>query len=146
MYFQTCTTIDEAKAIYKTLYIANNTSAETMAEINDQFTAFKEAIVAPAKVGEVVSSTTDEKVKELAVVAAKIEGCAVDICGNWIWVRCDKENTAAHEILKANRFRFSGNKKAWYFTNQPFKKRRGTSTLPKIKMKYGAEAVQTEML
>lgn len=143
LYFTNCTNLDEGKGIYKGLYMAFNKDSETMAEINSQFTAFK-ALIELIQADKPEPVTTGQEVQDIAQLAAKIEGCTVELCGNWIWVKCDRENNAAHEILKANRFRFSGNKKAWYYTNQPFKKRRGTSTLPKIKMKYGAEAIQAE--
>lgn len=145
----TCQNIEDAKAQYKELYKFHCTDAATMADINSQFTAFKTAfeigVIPEASAPEEKPANAPE-IDRLAKFAATIQGCTVEVCGSWIWAKCDRDNTEAHEILKANKFRFSGSKKAWYFTNQPFKKRRGSKTLPQIKAKFGAEPVQAEML
>ncbi len=149
----TCRNIEDAKYQYKDLYKFHCKDVEVMEKINAHFTAFKLALTMPVPAendtqevtGANAGTSTD--IAELAkYVAANTQDCKVEICGQWLWVNCDKENTVAHEILRANKFRFSGNKKAWYYTSQPFKKRRGTKTLPQIRVKFGAEPVQGEML
>ena len=145
LYFQTASNIDEAKGEYKALYIANFSNAEVMANINLQFTAFKKAyeigVIQPNTQPEEITGTVSHDIETWAKLAAKIQGCTVEVCGNWIWVKCDKDNVLAHENLKANKFRFSGAKKAWYYTNAPFKKRRGSKTYTQIKNKYGVEEI-----
>ena len=141
----TCRNIEDAKAQYKDLYKFHCNDANVMAEINLQFTEFKTmcdtgVITGPTKPQAEPNEPT-EGIVNLAKIAAAIEGCTVEVCGSWIWAKCDRDNTQAHEILKANKFRFSGTKKAWYFTNQPYKKRRGTKTLQQIKGKFGVMAV-----
>ena len=150
LYFQTASNIDEAKGEYKALYIANFSNAEVMANINLQFTAFKKAyeigVIQPNTQPEEVTGTDTNSIEFIAKNVALLSGCTVEVCNKWIWVKCDKDNYEAHENLKAKKFRFSGNKKAWYYTDQPFKKRRGSKTLPQIRVKFGSEAVQGEIL
>ena len=141
----TCQNIETAKAMYKELYIFHCADANVMADINAQFTAFKKAyeigVIQPNTQPEEITGTVSHDIETWAKLAAKIQGCTVEVCGNWIWVKCDKDNVLAHENLKANKFRFSGAKKAWYYTNAPFKKRRGSKTYTQIKNKYGVEEI-----
>ena len=146
----TCQNIETAKAMYKELYIFHCADANVMADINAQFTAFKKAyeigVIQPNTQPEEVTGTDTNSIEFIAKNVALLSGCTVEVCNKWIWVKCDKDNYEAHENLKAKKFRFSGNKKAWYYTDQPFKKRRGSKTLPQIRVKFGSEAVQGEIL
>ncbi len=160
-YFNTtCQNIETAKAMYKELYIINFSNAEVMADINLQFTAFKKAFeigVIPAEPAQRTeentasnevtghNTCTNADIANLAKEIALIEGTEVEICNTWIWVKCDKLNRPAHEVMKVHGFRFSGNKQAWYFTSKPLKgKRRGTKSLPQIRVKHGSEQVKAE--
>lgn len=160
LHFQTASTIDEAKKEYKELYIINCSNAEVMADINMQFTAFKKAFeigVIPnlpepqteenTASNEVTGNNTctSSDIAKLAKEIALTEGTNVEICGTWIFVKCDKLNRPAHEVLKAHGFRWSNNKNAWWFTNKKLGgKRRGTKSLPQIRVKHGSEQVKAD--
>ena len=160
LFFQTASNIDQAKKEYKELYIAYCSNAEVMANINAQFTAFKKAyeigvipnLPEPQREENTASNEvtghntcTSSDIANLAKEIALIEGTEVEICNTWIWVKCDKLNRPAHEVMKVHGFRFSGNKQAWYYTSKPLKgKRRGTKSLPQIRVKHGSEQVKAE--
>lgn len=66
----------------------------------------------------------------------------VEICGSWIWVSGDTKSFK--DILKENKFKFSGNKKMWYFRPESEKriwKGKPKFSIDEIRFKYGSERV-----
>ncbi|MET1414392.1 J domain-containing protein [Roseibium sp. HPY-6] len=70
-----------------------------------------------------------------------IHGVIVEVCGAWIWITGD---TRTHkETLKKSGFKWSKNKKAWYFRPEQFRSfSRGNATLEEIREKYGSKRPQ----
>jgi hypothetical protein len=70
-------------------------------------------------------------------------GLIIEICGTWLWVG---GNTITHkELLKELKFKYSGSKKAWYFSNNltATKKRGFTNDINTIRNKYGSKVIST---
>jgi hypothetical protein len=66
---------------------------------------------------------------------------SIEICGCWAWV-CGP--TAKYKsTLKESGFKWSRNKKMWYFRPENQKRRffRGSSSIDEIRTKYGSEKV-----
>lgn len=85
-----------------------------------------------------------EILNEIINAIKMLEGIQIEICGTWIWV---SGNTYPHkEILKQNRFRFSGKKRMWYFASEEptGRKFRGSTSMESIRNTYGSKAVRTE--
>ena len=67
----------------------------------------------------------------------------IEIVGSWIWV--SGSTYPIKEDLKKLGFKWSKNKKAWYFTSQPYKKRsKKQTTMNDIKQFYGYETVKKQ--
>ena len=67
----------------------------------------------------------------------KLDGVEVEICGSWIW--CSGDTRPHCDTLKRLRFRWSRLKSAWYFHNEPYRKRNGRElTLDEIRDMYGS--------
>ena len=144
-HFLNCQVIEDAKSTYKMLYVLHHSNVEFMQIVNAQFIDFKNGLTNPT--ATIVDKPTPPiDILNLAKDVATIVGCTVEVCNMWIWAYCTRENKAAHENLKSKGFRFSNTKKAWYFTNQILKKKRGTKTLPQIREKFGGEVIQKEFL
>lgn len=68
----------------------------------------------------------------------------IEIIGSWIWVSGNTHQIK--EDLKKLGFKWSKNKKAWYFTSQPYKKKTKKQTsMNDIKEFYGCETVKKQV-
>lgn len=71
-------------------------------------------------------------------------GVIIEVCGYWVWLT---GNTFAHHAkIKALGFKFSGAKKAWYWspTLNQSAYRRGSRSMKGIRKEYGSRIVETE--
>ena len=68
----------------------------------------------------------------------KLNGIEIELIGTWIWVTGNTKESK--EELKANNFRFSPKKVAWYYRQETGTKKnyRGQSSLEEIRNKYGS--------
>lgn len=136
-YFESCSTAEELKAEYKKLakllHPDNNTESDTTEEfksMQSQFSELWESLKTKHKNanGVIYEKATEETAGEfidLVNQLLKLNGCEVEMCGSWIWV---SGNTKEHkETLKELKFRFSGNKKAWYYHNGNYYRRNNQS-------------------
>jgi len=75
----------------------------------------------------------------------RLHDVEIEICGSWIWVTGDTK--AKREYLKAHGLKYSGQKKAWYWTERPYhKKSKKSFTLQAIREMYGSRTVKSEQL
>lgn len=66
----------------------------------------------------------------------------IEIVGSWVWI---SGNTYPYrEILKENKFYFSGAKKMWYFAENEKKQRASNLSMDEIKSKYGSSKVENK--
>jgi beta-lactamase regulating signal transducer with metallopeptidase domain len=81
----------------------------------------------------------------MQAIIDKIKGLAgikIEIIGSWLWVSGLTYNHTI--VLKACRMRFSGNKKAWYYHEDAYRKRSKKSfDLNDIRIMHGSETVET---
>jgi hypothetical protein len=144
-------TLNDIKQVYRKLASANHPdkggNTETMQIIN---TAFAEL----CKFFEAGNDTLD--INEDGNEAAKqfdfsfiselktMHGVIVEVCGYWIWLTGD--TFTHHEKIKALGFKFSGGKKAWYWspTINETAYRRGSKSLKNIRKEYGSSIIKTE--
>ena len=145
-YFKDCKTIDEVKALYKTLAKQHHPDCggdtATMQAINTEY-AF-----ACAKIlkGENLSAEeADEQIRLSEEYRKVIEqiinlaGIVIELVGHWIWVT---GNTyPVRKPLKEAGLLFAPKKVAWYYRAEEFKTRGGKKTLDEIREKYGSEKI-----
>lgn len=81
---------------------------------------------------------------DLAAVLEKVihlDGIEVEICGSWIWV---SGNTyPVKDQIKAAGFRFSSNKKAWYWHDGEYRRRGRKMSMDEIRERHGSQEVKT---
>lgn len=67
----------------------------------------------------------------------------IEIIGSWIWV--SGSTYAIKEDLKKLGFKWSKNKKSWYFTTMPYKKKsKKQTTLNDIRNIYGSQTIKKQ--
>jgi len=86
-----------------------------------------------------LTDTMMEKINTLK----NLTGVKIEIIGSWLWVSGLTYNHT--DVLKACRMRFSGNKKAWYYHEDVYRKRSKKSFgMDDIRIMHGSETVETE--
>ena len=110
-YFTNCKTLDELKAEYRRLAMANHPDrggdAETMKQINaDHDAAFEILKKRHNESADEFHQTTEtaEEFRDIIEALLKLDGLTVELCGCWLWI---SGNTKEHkEALKAAGCRF----------------------------------------
>lgn len=143
------TTLEELKAAYKRLAIANHPdhggSTETMQQINAEYTDLFEQLKNTHRnaAGEQYTSreTTDEAPAEFIELIEKLirlPGIIIELCGSWLWITGDTK--PVKDELKTIGFRWSSNKSAWYYHRGGYHKRSGKEhTMDEIRNMYGSQ-------
>ena len=148
-YFKQCKTIDEVKAMYKTLAKLHHPDCggdtATMQAINSEY-AYACAQVLR---GENLSQEdTEEQVRMSEEYRAVIEllmpiaGIVIEVVANWIWVT--GATYPVKKELKAAGLFFASKKQAWYYRSEEFKTTGSKKSLDEIRAKYGAETIHTQ--
>lgn len=148
-WFNNPQTLEELKKQYKKLALANHPdrggNTQNMQDINNEYDKLFEQLKNKhtAANGETYTKETAETINEFKDIINKIinlDGVNIEVCGSWIWLT---GNTYSYrELLKGLKFRFSNNKKAWYYHNEEYRKHGKKSyTLDEIRDLYGSETV-----
>ncbi len=148
-HFKNCRTLDEVKAMYKTLAKLHHPdlggSTETMQEINSEYAYACARILKDANLS---SEENDEGIRLSEEYRAVIEqlmplaGILIEVVGNWIWVTGDTKQVK-QQLKDAGLF-FASKKLAWYYRSIEFKTKGGKKTLDEIRAKYGSETVNSK--
>jgi len=77
------------------------------------------------------------------VEVVNIEGVTVELCGIWLWITGE---TYPHRVfLKNLGFKYSGNKKAWYYHRGVYRKQHNrTFTMYQIRESFGSKVLSDE--
>ena len=148
IYFKECKTVEEVKAMYKTLAkqyhpdLGGDTA--TMQAINSEYAY---ACVKILKGENLTSEDTEEQIRMSEEYRAVIEklmpitGIVIEVVGNWIWVT-GATYPVRKELKEAGLF-FASKKVAWYYRSEEFKSTGSKKTLDEIREKYGSETVNS---
>lgn len=155
-WFNNPQSLEELKKQYKKLAFQNHPDCggdtKDMQEINNEYDSLfaKLKDIHTNANGETYTSTnqteeTPEIFKDIIAAIIHFADVTIEIIGGWLWI---SGNTYPYkEILKQHNFKFSGKKSAWYFHNEPFKKKsKKDLTLDDIREMYGAQTVNTVQL
>ena len=87
----------------------------------------------------------DQKLREVLQQIISFEGITIDVVGCYIWV--DGNTYQYKDDLKAIGFRWSAQRRKWYWHNGEYR-RRGNSKLSfaDIQNKYGSTEIRTEQI
>ena len=153
-YFANCTTIEEAKALYKKLAKANHPDlggdTETMKAINAEFEKvfdlLKNKHTGANNTTYTAKSDSTETAAEFMNIINKLihcNGLVIELVGRWIWLT---GNTYEHRnIIKSLGFTWATRKKAWYWHAPEDKSfNRKEMSLNEIRSLYGSKVFETE--
>ena len=148
-YFAGVETRDQLKAEYKRLAKKWHPdlpggSNEVMAQINAQYDELDKRLpneTADGKRYNAEPVNAPESFRAAVVAVQNIDDITVELCGSWLWVT---GNTLAHrEILKAAGYRWSANKRAWYWHEEGYsRKGRKRYSMDEIRSMHGSERIQ----
>lgn len=147
-FFKDCKTMQDLKAEYKKLAKQYHPDCggddETMALINAEYDRLAAILPTAAADGTTYQPQTREAPEAFRAAVAAIlnmEGINVELCGNWLWVT---GNTYPYkDQLKAAGYKFSGNKKAWYWHGEGYKARKHKAfTMDEIRAMHGSEGIE----
>ena len=144
-YFQNIKNLDELRAAYRALlkkfHPDNGGSEEATKEINLEYEKLFQILKNRSGADQETKYNTqeDENLREVLQQIINLN-VNIEICGSWIWV---SGNTyPVKESLKAAGFKFSKNKKAWYWHAGEYTRRGKKVSLDYIRTKYGSETVK----
>lgn len=143
-YFHNINTLEELRTAYRTLlkkfHPDNGGSEEATKEINLEYEKLFQLLKDRSGADQKKYNTQeDENLREVLQQIINLN-VNIEICGSWIWV---SGNTyPVKESLKAAGFKFSKNKKAWYWHSGEYTRRGRKVSLDYIRSKYGSETVK----
>ncbi len=160
-YFKNINTLEELRKQYKELlkkYHPDNANGSTEAtqEINAEYDKLFKALKdrheskATDKDGNAKTDynnmkydfTEDQKLREVLQQIITFEGINIEICGCWIWAFNSYEY---RKELKELGFKYAGQKKAWYWHSDVFRKKsHKTLSMEDIRNYYGSTEVETD--
>ena len=93
--------------------------------------------------GDKVTKETPEQFMDIIEKLMFIPDITVEICGSWIWVGGDTKGIK--EMLKELGFKFSGNKKMWYYQNDGVRRyHKKAWTIDEIRNAYGSQTYKED--
>lgn len=140
-------TLKEVKTAYRKASKAyhpdiNPAGLTTMQFVNEAYETLLSATF-PLTIGKYdqFSDYGEEINKALNSINSLVE-LKIEVCGSWLWI---SGNTRPYKsILKENGFKYSGQKKMWYFRPDSSSKKfyRSSTPIDEIRVKYGAETIK----
>lgn len=153
-WFHNINTLDELRTAYRKLAVRHHPdkggSTADMQEINAEYELLSKRLIngnANFKDGRKfyehhVSETIRDKINEIINLP---EDVLVEIIGSWIWI--SGNTRPVKETLKLKGFRFSNNKKSWYWHYGDYFKGNGRHmSLDDIRKLFGSRKVDKEPL
>ena len=139
--FFACTTIDQVQLRYDELCNIFNDQDEMLQSLKNEYSTLMN-VLGESKLSEIMKkeeTSLSEKIKELQE-KVKQEGLRLEIVGQWLWL--SGATFAVKDVLKALDFRYSADKKSWYWRSD---ENRSSNEKPipfeMIREKYGTNVV-----
>lgn len=148
-YFESCTTLDEAKQLFRKLALKlhpdKGGKKEEFQQMLDQFHSFKpgkEKFAGEAAqwddFGPIYSSIIEQLMD--------VDGVIIEVVGSYIWIGGDtytkRDEIKAVDTKGYMECKFAGNKKKWFFKPAGYKPRvRREWSMDKIRATYGSQTV-----
>ena len=150
-YFNNIHTLEELRKEYKRLvkkyHPDKGGNEETIKTINAEyekaFEALKNADTSNNKKEARYDREVDQAIRDAINRIIHLDNIVIEIVGSWVWV--SGSTYPVKKELKEAGYKFSGNRKSWYFHTEE-KKCHGASkrTMDELKAYYGCQEVETE--
>lgn len=153
-YFKNCKTLNEVKAMYKTLakqYHPDITGTDTNAIMQVINMEYARAIKMAATGSDLSSEEVEAEIlnaeayKNAINAIINLPGIIIELCGGWIWV---SGNTYQHRKILSGanetgvKFWFASAKKMWYFRSVEYATmNKKKHTMEEIRHKYGSQLI-----
>lgn len=145
MYFENIKNKKELLKAYhqaaKKLHPDNSGNAEEFKKMKEAFDRLLKTLPDEGVTGE---NKKAEIPPEMSAVLEKIihlDGIDIEICGSWIWV--SGSTYPVKDTIKAAGFKFSGNKKMWYWHAGEYHRRsRKSLDMDEIRDRHGSVSIQ----
>lgn len=151
-YFKDCTTLDEAKTLFRKLshqlHPDKGGTHEEFIKLRAEFESFK-----PSKSFESDKDFNRSKFYDMVMKFEGLRDIKISFVGSFIWLEDmtpgatygQREKIKGIEIEGKNQPRFAGKKKAWYYSPVDYKQKSKTKkSLDQIKDYYGCKAFKSE--
>jgi len=136
------TSAAEIQLRYDELCKVFNSQDEMLNAIKSEYSTLM-SVLTESKPVEAVEgeASLSDKLKELMEKVDTSE-LGTEVLGNWLWIT--KNSFPVKDVLKSLGFRYSGNKKAWYFRSDEFRgsENQDPISLDMIRAKYGTVVAQ----
>ena len=153
-YFKDCKTAEELKAAYRRqairLHPDNGGNEEAFKEMQAEFAKMFDRLKnihvnhetgeTYEKKGDNATTETAEEFMNIINVVLGLDGVDIELCGSWLWVSGD---TKPHkDVLKQLGFRWSSNKKMWYYHADGSRRRyhKKAWSIDEIRAAYGTQS------
>jgi curved DNA-binding protein CbpA len=135
-YFKGVETIEELKKAYRKMAMKHHPDrggdTKTFVEIKDEYEKMFESLKSEKEVHGAYAKIIDDLMKF---------DLEIEIIGTWVWVSGDTK--PVKESMKEMGFKYSGNKKSWYWYEGEFKKRsKKKFTMEEIRDMHGSQSVK----
>lgn len=148
-WFTDCTTIEQAKQLYrklaKRLHPDNGGNEKEFVDMQNEFESFcknpRHSFHENSTNGTTKNSEPFDAKLFMDIInkLATIPGIDIEICGSWLWIT---GNTYPYkDYLKEIGCRWSVGKKKWYWTESPYQKRSSKKSMNRIRAEYGSQKV-----
>jgi len=153
-FFENIKTLEELKKAYKKLALKlhpdmnrEHDTTEEFKEMQNEYERLFEQVknkrVFEGKEYTKETKETPEEFKEIIDHLIFCDGVTIEIIGTWIWLT---GNTYIYkDLIKELNFKYSKNKKSWYYTGEEENKyRRGHYTLDQLRQRFETTEVETQ--
>lgn len=152
-HFTSPKSLEELKAQYKKLAFKHHPdcggSTVAMQEVNAEYDHLFQLLKnirtdAHGKTYTTKTETTEtaEQFRDIISNIINLQGCTIEIIGNWIWV--SGSTFQYKDILNGLKFKWCRNKKSWAYHTDDYKKRtKQQYTLENLRAMYDSEVIAT---
>jgi hypothetical protein len=136
-FYYGCTKPNEVEQRYQELSKVYNNQDEMLKTIASEYSKLIILLGEPKPVEAAEEKATlSDKLKELMAKVDTSE-LGTEVLGNWLWIT--KNSFPIKDVLKSLGFRYSGNKKAWYYRSDEFRgsENQDPISLDMIRARYG---------
>ncbi len=149
-YFDNVKDLDDLKKQYRELskiyHPDKGGSTEMMQELNSEYEKVRKRLKKGANLTDEESDLEDKVndiYKDIINELVAIEGIEIELIGSWIWI--SGETYPIKEILKELGFKYSSNKKMWYWHTGEFRKKSyKTLSIDDIRNLYESKRVKKD--